>query len=109
MENIEAMLCAYIEGDLDESGSAQIEKHLESNPHHRKLLNELMELREMGEGLAAGEGSRWMWVIRCVRRLKGRCYWRTRGRWRRWGGRRIGGRNTLRSRRWFCWYLRCVS
>ena len=28
MENIEAMLCAYIEGDLDEAGRAQIEKHL---------------------------------------------------------------------------------
>jgi hypothetical protein len=51
MENIEAMLCAFIEGDLDEAGRAQIEKHLESNPQHRKLLNELMELREMVKAL----------------------------------------------------------
>jgi hypothetical protein len=51
MENIEAMLCAYIEGDLDESGRAQIENHLKSHPQHRKLLNELTEMREMVRAL----------------------------------------------------------
>jgi hypothetical protein len=47
MENIEAMLCAFVEGDLDEAGRAQIEKHLESNPQHRKLLNDLVQMKQM--------------------------------------------------------------
>ena len=51
MENIEAMLCAYIEGDLDEAGRAQIENHLKSHPQHRKLLHELTEMRDMVRAL----------------------------------------------------------
>jgi hypothetical protein len=51
MENIEAMLCAYIEGDLDEAGRAQIEKHLKENPQHRKMIQELMGMREMVRAL----------------------------------------------------------
>jgi hypothetical protein len=51
MENIEAMLCAYVEGDLDEAGRAQIEKHLQSNPQHRKLLDDLVQMKEMVRGL----------------------------------------------------------
>jgi len=45
MENIEAMLCAYIEGDLDAAGRAEIERYLRDNPQHRKLLDELVSLR----------------------------------------------------------------
>lgn len=51
MENIEAMLCAYVEGDLDAAGRAQIEKHLQDHPQHRKLLEELMGMRELVRGL----------------------------------------------------------
>jgi anti-sigma factor RsiW len=51
MENIEAMLCAYVEGDLDAAGRAQIEKHLQDHPHHRKLLDELIAMRELVRGL----------------------------------------------------------
>ena len=51
MENIEAMLCAYVEGDLDAGGRAQIEKHLQEHPQHRKLLDELVAMRELVRGL----------------------------------------------------------
>ncbi|HEX4056207.1 MAG TPA: hypothetical protein VHX86_18255 [Tepidisphaeraceae bacterium] len=51
MENIEAMLCAYIEGDLDTAGRAQIEKHLQENPQHRKLIQELIAMRDLVRGL----------------------------------------------------------
>src|SRR5580704_3015788 len=51
MENIEAMLCAYVEGDLDAAGKAQIEKHLQDHPQHRKLLDELVAMRELVRGL----------------------------------------------------------
>jgi hypothetical protein len=51
MENIEAMLCAYIEGDLDAAGRAQIEKHLQDHPQHRKLIQELSTMRDLVRGL----------------------------------------------------------
>jgi len=51
MENIEAMLCAYIEGDLDEAGRADIEKHLLAHPHHRKLIDELIATRNLVRNL----------------------------------------------------------
>ncbi len=46
-EQIESKLCAYIEGELDETGRVEIEKHLQANPHHRNLLKELGETRRM--------------------------------------------------------------
>lgn len=46
-ETIEARLCAYVEGELDEQGQAEIEKHLEANPHHRRLLDELSAQRTL--------------------------------------------------------------
>jgi anti-sigma factor RsiW len=51
MENIEAMLCAYVEGDLDAAGRVQIEKHLQDHPQHRKLLEELIAMRELVRSL----------------------------------------------------------
>jgi hypothetical protein len=51
MENIEAMLCAYVEGDLDATGRAQIEKHLKDHPQHRKLLDELKTMRDLVRSL----------------------------------------------------------
>ena len=44
-ENIEAKLTAYIDGELDAADRAEIEKHLAANPTHRKLLNDLQQLR----------------------------------------------------------------
>src|SRR5437764_819718 len=44
-EQIEAKLCAYLDGELDEQGRAEIEKHLEQNPAHRKLLSEVGKTR----------------------------------------------------------------
>jgi hypothetical protein len=46
-ENIEAKLCAYVEGDLDEAGRVEIERHLEAHPNHRRLLAELKSTREL--------------------------------------------------------------
>jgi hypothetical protein len=40
-EHIEAQLCAYIDGELTDAERAEIEHHLASNPHHRKLIQEL--------------------------------------------------------------------
>lgn len=45
MENIEAMLCAYIEGDLAPADRAEIERHLRDNPQHRNLLDDLVSMR----------------------------------------------------------------
>jgi hypothetical protein len=47
MEDIEAMLCAYVEGDLDAAGRAQIEQHLANHPQHRKLIEELIAQRQL--------------------------------------------------------------
>lgn len=44
-EQIEAKLCAFLEGELDEQGLADIEKHLQANPSHRKLLAEVGKTR----------------------------------------------------------------
>src|SRR4051812_44508248 len=50
-EQIEAKLAAYIDGELDEAGRAEIEKHLASNPQHRKLIDELSIQRDLIRGL----------------------------------------------------------
>lgn len=46
-ENIEAKLCAYVEGDLDDQGRAEIERHLDAHPNHRRLLAELTATRDL--------------------------------------------------------------
>jgi predicted anti-sigma-YlaC factor YlaD len=46
-ENIEAKLCAYIDGDLDTQGRAEIEKHLAANPQHRTLIEQLSKQRDL--------------------------------------------------------------
>ena len=46
-EDIEAKLCAYVDGALDETGRGEIERHLTTNPQHRKLIEELIEQRWM--------------------------------------------------------------
>ena len=47
MEHIEAMLCAYIEGDLDQAGRTEIERHLRENPQHQKMIEDLMSMRTL--------------------------------------------------------------
>src|SRR3982751_6445639 len=46
-EQSEAKLLAYIEGELDPADRAEIEKHLEANPHHRRMLEELARTRDL--------------------------------------------------------------
>ena len=46
-EIIEAKLCAFIDGDLDAEGRVEIEKHLEANPQHRRLLESLKATRDL--------------------------------------------------------------
>lgn len=50
-EQIEAKLCAYVDGELDAAGRAEIEAHLQANPQHRQLLDELMRQRDLVRGL----------------------------------------------------------
>jgi hypothetical protein len=46
-EDIEAKLAAYVDGEIDEAGRAEIEQHLASNPQHRQLIAELMKQRKL--------------------------------------------------------------
>lgn len=46
-EDIEAKLAAYIDGELDAAGRAEIEKHLVANPKHRALIQELMGHKDL--------------------------------------------------------------
>jgi anti-sigma factor RsiW len=46
-EIIEAKLCAYIDGELDAEGRVEIERHLEANPQHRRLLESLKATRDL--------------------------------------------------------------
>ena len=46
-EIIEAKLCAFIDGELDAEGRVEIEKHLEANPQHRRLLESLKATRDL--------------------------------------------------------------
>ncbi len=50
-EQIEAKLCAYVDGELDAAGRAEIEAHLQANPQHRQLLEELKAQRDLIKGL----------------------------------------------------------
>lgn len=40
-EKIEAQLCAYVDGELDDAQRAEIEQHLAANPQHQALIAEL--------------------------------------------------------------------
>jgi anti-sigma factor RsiW len=50
-EEIEAKLAAYIDGELDAAGRAEIEKHLQANPQHRVLISDLTKQRELVRSL----------------------------------------------------------
>jgi anti-sigma factor RsiW len=53
-ETTEAKLCAYVDGELDAAGRAEIEKYLETNPQHRKLMEELKQTRDLMRALPRG-------------------------------------------------------
>lgn len=44
-ENIEAKLAAYVDGELDAAGRAEIEQYLTTNPQHRELIDELRQAK----------------------------------------------------------------
>ncbi len=46
-EDIEAKLAAFVDGELDAAGRDDIEKHLQANPQHRALLDDLMRGRAL--------------------------------------------------------------
>lgn len=46
-ENIEARLCAYVDGELPPADRAQLEKTLAVHPEYRKLLAEVGEMRDL--------------------------------------------------------------
>src|SRR5215218_8863749 len=46
-EESEAKLLAYIEGELDEAGRAEIVRHLEAHPNHSRLMDELKVGRDL--------------------------------------------------------------
>ncbi len=46
-QDIEARLCAYIDGQLDAQERADIEQHLATHPEHRLLLEELARHRDL--------------------------------------------------------------
>ncbi len=54
-EDIEAKLNAFVEGDLDEAGAAEIEQHLRQNPRHRQLLADLQAGRKLVQELPVAE------------------------------------------------------
>ncbi|MGA2231633.1 MAG: zf-HC2 domain-containing protein [Tepidisphaeraceae bacterium] len=46
-EDIEARLCAYIEGSLSPAEQAEIERHLEAHPQHRQMIQDLIRTRDL--------------------------------------------------------------
>ena len=50
-EKIEAQLCAYVDGELDDAERAEIERHLAANPQHKALISELRAASGLLRGL----------------------------------------------------------
>jgi hypothetical protein len=46
-EDIEARLCAFIEGSLSPAERAEIERHLEAHPQHRQMIQDLIHTRNL--------------------------------------------------------------
>jgi len=46
-QDIEARLCAYIDGDLDAEMRTEIERHLDAHPQHRRMIRDLMQTRKL--------------------------------------------------------------
>jgi len=46
-EDIEARLCAYIEGSLSPDEQAEIERHLAAHPQHRQMIHDLIRTRNL--------------------------------------------------------------
>src|SRR3954471_9401008 len=47
VEDIEAKLAAYIDGQIDSADKAEIEKHLADNPAHAALIHDLIWHRQL--------------------------------------------------------------
>src|SRR5688500_3484119 len=47
VEEIEAKLAAYVDGELTPAEKVEIETHLEANPSHRALLKDLVQHRQL--------------------------------------------------------------
>jgi anti-sigma factor RsiW len=50
-QDIEARLCAYIDGDLDADRRAEIEQHFQAYPQHRQMIQDLIRARALVTGL----------------------------------------------------------
>jgi anti-sigma factor RsiW len=50
-QDIEARLCAYIDGDLTVAERADIERHLADHPQHRQMIQDLMQTRKLVSSL----------------------------------------------------------
>jgi anti-sigma factor RsiW len=46
-QDIEARLCAYIDGDLDPDRRAEIEQHFRAYPQHRQMIQDLIQTRAL--------------------------------------------------------------
>jgi len=46
-QTIEARLCAYIDGSLDEAERSAIEHHLDAHPQHRAMIRDLLSMRRL--------------------------------------------------------------
>lgn len=57
-EDIEARLCAYVDGELDAVERADIERHLADNAQHRRLIDELSRQRDMLRALPRARAPR---------------------------------------------------
>src|SRR5687767_8200690 len=47
VEDIEAKLAAYVDGELTPAERVEIETHLQTNPSHRVLLQDLIQHRQL--------------------------------------------------------------
>lgn len=50
-DNINALLCEYVEGTLDDAQRAEVEQQLQGNPRHRQLLDELKQASQVIQAL----------------------------------------------------------
>jgi anti-sigma factor RsiW len=50
-QDIEARLCAYIDGTLDAEQRAEIERHFQAYPQHRQMIQDLIRMRGLVSNL----------------------------------------------------------
>lgn len=57
-QDIEARLCDYLEEELSPAGREEIERHLQTHPVHRQMIEELMHWRGLVAGLPRASAPR---------------------------------------------------